>query len=282
MNYNSFSEVVVGLDIGSHYTKAVIIDLKGSILSHKIIKSGAVYAEAANNVINESLKSVSLDIGQVKKIILTGYGRQSVNFDKKDVHQITEITCHAKGATWVFPNARTIVDIGGQDSKVISVGEQGMVRNFAMNDICAAGTGRFLEVMAGALDININEMGELSFHSKENLHISSMCTVFAETEVISLITKGHAKADIINAVHQAIARRVTGLVAKIGVMEPVVMTGGVAKNAGVVYALKKQLGVEIKVPEEPQIIGALGAALVGRSQIYSECNIKVQGVKELR
>jgi predicted CoA-substrate-specific enzyme activase len=177
---------------------------------------------------------------------------------------ITEITCHARGAFFVHPETRTVIDIGGQDSKVIRLDGQGRNVDFQMNDKCAAGTGRFLEVMAHALEVNLEDLGGLSLSAQRTIQISSMCTVFAESEVVSLIAENQPKEVIIRGLHDAIADRILGLVRRVGVEEKVTLTGGVAKNEGVVRALEERLAVRLFVPPEPQIIGALGAALLAR------------------
>ena len=177
---------------------------------------------------------------------------------------ITEITCHARGAFFVHPETRTVIDIGGQDSKVIRLDGQGRNVDFQMNDKCAAGTGRFLEVMAHALEVKLEDLGGLSLSAPRTIQISSMCTVFAESEVVSLIAENQPKEVIIRGLHDAIADRILGLVRRVGVEEKVTLTGGVAKNEGVVRALEERLAVKLFVPPEPQIIGALGAALLAR------------------
>ncbi|HHT9130729.1 MAG TPA: 2-hydroxyacyl-CoA dehydratase, partial [Candidatus Brocadiaceae bacterium] len=197
----------------------------------------------------------------------TGYGRIKVPFANEVV---TEITCHAKGANYYFPKARTIIDIGGQDSKVIKVDARGNVLDFVMNDKCAAGTGRFLEVMARTVEIDLEDMGQISLSGKDNVSISSLCTVFAESEVVSLIGADHKTADICRALHISIAKRITAQVKRIGLEEEIVMTGGVAKNIGVVTELEKNLGCKIKISEEPQINGALGAALIALEKALSK------------
>jgi predicted CoA-substrate-specific enzyme activase len=181
----------------------------------------------------------------------------------------TEISCHARGAFHLFSDVATIIDIGGQDSKAIRVGPGGRVLDFAMNDKCAAGTGRFLEVMAGALGISLPDMADLALASTVEITISSTCTVFAESEVVSLISQGRAPADIASAICRAIAQRTAGLAARVGISDRVVMTGGVAKNQAVVRMLADKLGFGISVPEEPQITGALGAALIARANSTS-------------
>jgi predicted CoA-substrate-specific enzyme activase len=253
---------VAGIDLGSLSTKSLIMESDGEnrIVSYHIIQSGAAYKGAAEKVMDESLKKAGLKMKDLKHIISTGYGRESTSFSSADV---TEITCHARGAKQIFPDVHTVIDIGGQDSKVIQLNDHGQVINFAMNDKCAAGTGRFLEVMSSALEIELEEFGAFSLRARNKLEVSSMCTVFAESEVISLKAQGHPKEDIASAIHHAIARRVAGMAGKKGRWkERVVMSGGVAKNIGVVKALEKQLDTSLLIPDEPQIIGALGAALI--------------------
>ena len=176
--------------------------------------------------------------------------------------QITEITCHAEGMHFLFPEVRTLIDIGGQDSKVIALGDQGQVNDFNMNDKCAAGSSRFLEVMARALGVTLEAMGELSLKAKRVAQVSSMCTVFAESEVISLVSERWEKEDIIAGIHQSIARRMVSMVERVGLRERVAMSGGVARNIGVVTALEDILNTSLIVPEQPELVGALGAALI--------------------
>ena len=247
-----------GVDIGSLCTKVVILDSARNIIAHAILRSGAAYKGAAESALSEALNSAGLSFNQLGYIVSTGYGRARVPFANRE---ITEISCHARGAGFYFPAVRTVIDIGGQDSKVIRVNEKGQAVRFVMNDKCAAGTGRFLEVMAGALDEDLDEMSELSFQARENIEVSSMCTVFAESEVISLFAKGYPKQEIAGAVYRSIARRVVGLVGQLGLSEKVAMTGGVAKSRGMLRAIEEKLGTTLQVPVEPQIVGALGAAL---------------------
>jgi len=251
--------VVAGIDIGSVCTKTVLLDDNLRIVSFSILRSGSLFEGAAENSLNEALRLSGLNRGDIAYTIATGYGRVKVPFADA---QITEITCHARGAHSVFPEARTVIDIGGQDSKAISLGQEGHVSSFVMNDKCAAGTGRFLEVMAGVLEVDLEEMAGMSLHSKEQLEISSMCTVFAETEVVSLLANGCQRADIAQGLYLAVARRITGMVGQVGLRERVAMTGGVAKNAGVVRALQGKLGTTLLISDEPQIAGALGAAII--------------------
>ena len=260
--------IVVGLDIGSLATKTVVFDVaEGRILSYNIELSGFDYKAAAEKSINNSLKSAAVERDDVSFILSTGYGRGVATLDALADADVTEITCHARGAHWFFPEVHTVIDIGGQDSKVISLNSRGEVVNFVMNDKCAAGTGRFLEVMASALAIEIGEMGNLIMSSEKELEISSICTVFAESEVISLFAKGNKKEDIASGIAESIARRIIGMVGRVGVREEVVMTGGVAKNTGVASSIEKKIGFNLLVPEEPQIVGALGAAVIASGRI---------------
>jgi predicted CoA-substrate-specific enzyme activase len=248
--------IVAGVDIGSLTAKAVI--LQGSdILGYSIIPAGSDVIRVAEHSLTIALDRAEMKRDHLAAIVSTGYGRANVPLASKSV---TEITCDAKGAHRLFPETRMVIDIGGQDSKVISLDQEGRVIDFTMNDKCAAGTGRFLEVMAQALEIELKELGPVSLKHKKSVVISSMCTVFAESEVISLIAEGYPKEDILNGLHQAIASRVSAMAQSLRV-ENVVTLGGVAKNIGVVKALERNLRVKVKVPHEPQIIAALGAAI---------------------
>jgi predicted CoA-substrate-specific enzyme activase len=251
-------DIFVGIDVGSLSTDCVLINEREEILSYSITETGANSTDAAEKSFEEALARAGLQRDRVKGVVATGYGRISVPFaDKK----VTEISCHGLGAFKLFPDTRTVVDIGGQDSKVIQVGPGGKVLDFTMNDKCAAGTGRFLEVMAAKLKVPLDEMGPLSLRANGEVRISSVCTVFAESEVISLVARNHPKEEIIRGLHRAIVNRVWSMVKTVGVKREVTMSGGVAKNRGVVVLLEEKLGRPIHVHEEPQIVGALGAAL---------------------
>ena len=248
-----------GIDIGSLTAKTVIVDDRARIVGHALVLTGAMSKRAGETSFESALKVAGISSSDVTYVLATGYGRNNVPFAKAEM---TEITCHARGAHHLFPETRTIIDIGGQDSKAISVNERGAATNFMMNDKCAAGSGRFLEVMARALEIELDRMGELSLQSTKEVPISSMCTVFAESEVVSAVARGLDPHDIINGIHHAIAKRVSVLVEHVGVKERVLMSGGVAKNVGVVRALEKQLNTALLIPEDPQLVGALGAAVI--------------------
>ncbi len=252
-----------GIDIGSLCTKSLILNEDDAIIGTSIKRSGAAYRGAGEDALNAALKDANLKSEDLNYIISTGYGRSRIPIADE---QITEITCHARGSSFIFPEARAVIDIGGQDSKVIEINSKGRVLKFVMNDKCAAGTGRFLEVMAGSLDIDLEQMSELAKQSKKEVQISSMCTVFAESEVISLFAGGTEKAEIASGIYRAIARRVTGLASHIVSGKKVTMTGGVAKSKGMVWALSKKLKTELLVADDPQIIGALGAALIAKTK----------------
>jgi (R)-2-hydroxyacyl-CoA dehydratese activating ATPase len=251
--------ITVGIDVGSITTKAAVVQ-DGKLISDRLMLTGYNARAAGAKVYGDIIADLGLKSSDVDKIIATGYGRKSVAIADKAV---TEITCHAIGAHFLNPAVRSIIDIGGQDSKAIVVDENGGVKDFAMNDKCAAGTGRFLEVMARALEVDINDFGEVSLKADSPARISSLCTVFAESEVISLIAKGEKRENIIAGIHESIAARVVAMAGRIGLSAPLMMTGGVAKNIGVVKALESKTGLVIEVSEKTQVTGAIGAALFG-------------------
>ncbi|MFO7986596.1 MAG: acyl-CoA dehydratase activase [Desulfatiglandaceae bacterium] len=250
-----------GVDVGSLSTETVIIDSTGKIVGYSIIPTEANSTQAGLESLEKALLKTGLGRDRIRRLIATGYGRVSIPFADKSV---TEISCHAAGAQHLFPDAQTVIDIGGQDSKVIRVGEGGKVLDFTMNDKCAAGTGRFLEVMAAKLGVSLNELGSLAEQAREEAVISSVCTVFAESEVISLVAHNRPKEEVIRGLHRAITNRVYSMVTSVGVHGSVTMSGGVAKNQGVVKLMQEKLGKSIYVYTEPQIVGALGAALLAR------------------
>lgn len=251
---------VIGLDIGSATAKAVLVDDEGKRLAFAVRPTGGRLVQSAEDVKKEVLTNAGVSEDAVKAIITTGYGRDIVQNKTKS---LTEITCHAKGAYTTMSEVRFVIDIGGQDSKAILLETNGQVGRFEMNDKCAAGTGRFLEVMARTLGIHLDEMGDMAVRSGKCSKISSTCTVFAESEVISLLAQGEEIPSVVSGLCRAIAERVYGLASRVGVTSPIMMTGGVAKNKGVVSWLSKILKQELIVPEEPQIIGALGASMIG-------------------
>jgi predicted CoA-substrate-specific enzyme activase len=248
--------LTAGIDIGSITAKAAILR-DGAFLGTKVIFTGYNAEGAGRRVFEELLEELGLAPAEVGRIVATGYGRKSVAIADKVV---TEIMCHAAGARFLDPSVRSLIDIGGQDSKAVVMDGNGKVVNFTMNDKCAAGTGRFLEVMARALEADLDEFGELSLKAERPAKISSLCTVFAESEVISLISKGETRENIIAGIHEAIASRVAAMANRIGLAAPVMMTGGVARNIGVVRALEKAIGMSVVVSPHAQVAGAIGAA----------------------
>ncbi|MHA2091379.1 MAG: acyl-CoA dehydratase activase [Candidatus Kariarchaeaceae archaeon] len=250
----------LGVDIGSITAKAVILDTETrEIKGWDLLLSGYDTKETAKQLVDNLLQKLGIDLSEIDYTISTGYSRKNVDFSSQ---QITEISCQARGIHHLFPSAHTVIDIGGQDSKVIQIDDQGNLSDFEMNDKCSAGTGRFLEVMAQSLQVPLDEMAQLSSQAKEHVSISSTCTVFAESEVVSRIAQGAKREEIIGGIHQSIATKVHSLVGRVGIKPDVVITGGVAKNQAVVDTLQEKMGCIVKVPTEPQITGALGAALI--------------------
>jgi predicted CoA-substrate-specific enzyme activase len=249
-----------GIDIGSISTKAVIMR-DGQLLASRVILTGYNAENAGKKVFDAVLDDLQISASAITRIVATGYGRKGLAMADKS---ITEIMCHATGARYLNPLIRSIIDIGGQDSKAILLDDRGKVANFAMNDKCAAGTGRFLEVMARALEVDLDEFGRMSLKADLPARISSLCTVFAESEIISLIAKGEKRANIIAGIHESICVRVLAMANRIGIKSPVMMTGGVAKNIGVVRAFEKAIGSPIEVSDYAQVNGAIGAALLAQ------------------
>lgn len=255
--------IVAGVDVGSRTTCALILG-DGGIMSFSLISTGPQSAKTSRKAMKEALTIGNLTFDDIGYIVATGYGRVLVPFANEI---ITEISCHAKGANWYFPTVRTVLDMGGQDCKAIKVDGIGNHVNFAMNDKCAAGTGRFLEVMAEALRLPLEDIGELSLQSENEVRVSSTCTVFAKSEVVSLMRRGIEKSDILAGLHEAIATRVYGLLRQVRIEGDFAITGGIAKNIGVVRKLEEKVGLKALIPEEPQIVGALGAALIAKDNI---------------
>ena len=249
-----------GIDSGSTSTNMVVLDGQRRILASAVVRTGAKAQNGAQAALDQVCRQLGVSGPEAfVSVLATGYGRGNIPFATASR---TEITCHAKGAFFLHPQARTIIDIGGQDSKVICLDETGAVTGFLMNDKCAAGTGRFLEMMARTLELDLPEMSRRGLEWKQDLTISSMCTVFAESEVISLIADNHSDSDIIHGLCKSIAARTVSMVRRAGGKPPYMMTGGVARNLGVVRALEEQLDAPIYLPEAPDLCGALGAALL--------------------
>ncbi len=254
--------ITAGIDVGSTTTKAVLLG-KDGIYSYSVQATGIDIPEATEQVLGESLAQANLSFEDIAGIVSTGYGRISIPFSSQT---ITEITCNAAGVHHLFPNATLVVDIGGQDSKAIKMDKKGRVRQFAMNDKCAAGTGKFLEVAAQTLRVDVEELGKTSLESKNKITISNTCTVFAQSEIVSLIARKTEKEDIAAALHESIGSRIYGLINSV-YPEPkaeIVLTGGVARNIAIVKLLERMTGRMVMVPENPQIVTALGAAILAR------------------
>ncbi|MDX1763105.1 MAG: acyl-CoA dehydratase activase, partial [bacterium] len=239
------------------------VDEHGKTVCHKVADTGVHAARSAEAVLRFCLEKENLAPSSLARVVSTGYGKQKVAAASVSV---TEITCHALGVFNLFPDTRTVIDIGGQDSKVILLDGAGGVVDFAMNDRCAAGTGRFLEVMARHLELDLAAMGSIGFDPARAAAINSLCTVFAESEVVSLLAEGQSVGHIVRGLHGSVAERTAGLLKRITYGRPVTMTGGVAKNRGVVEALEHRLDAPLNLPAEPQVVGALGAALVALKQ----------------
>src|SRR5512138_561954 len=247
-----------GVDVGSTQTKAVVVDEEGSIAGRALIGTGANVIRAAEEAFAAALAEGNLREEEVEYVVGTGYGRYKVTFGNT---QVTEISCHGRGAVHMFPNTRTVVDMGGQDTKAIRVSPSGEIVDFCMNDKCAAGTGRFLGAAANALSIPLDELGPTALRGERPVKITTTCTVFAESEVLSWLGKGKKIEDILLGVHQSIAARSAGLLRRVGVEEEVTFTGGVARNLAMIRTLEERLGVHLNVGEESHYMGALGAAL---------------------
>lgn len=249
----------LGIDVGSTASKCIVLKDGKEIVAKSLIDVGAG-TSGPQRAIEAVLNEAGMKKEDMAYTLATGYGRTSLMDGIAD-KQMSELSCHAKGATFLFPNVHTVIDIGGQDVKVLHI-DNGAMTNFQMNDKCAAGTGRFLDVMARVLEVKVEDLGRLGAMSRKKVGISSTCTVFAECEVISQLAMGTDKCDIIDGIHRSVAHRVTGLAHRIGVVPDVVMTGGVAQNEGVVKALQDELGCPIKTSPLTQYNGALGAALL--------------------
>ena len=255
-----------GVDVGSTQTKAVIIDEHAAIVGRSLIDTGANVVVAAENAYVAALRDAGVPEEEVGYIVGTGYGRYRVTFGHT---QITEISCHGRGAVHMFPGTRTVVDMGGQDTKAIRVSPTGEIVDFCMNDKCAAGTGRFLGAVATALEIPLSELGVVALRSTKPVKISTTCTVFAESEVLSWLGRGKKVEDILLGVHNSMISRSIGLMRRVGIEPEVTFTGGVTKNIGMVQGLNKALGFEVNVGDDSHFMGALGAALFARDHILT-------------
>lgn len=247
-----------GVDVGSTQTKAVILDGARRIVGRSLIDTGANVVDAAQRAFDLALAEAGLERGAVAFVVGTGYGRYRVEFGDA---QVTEIVCHARGAAEMFPGTRTVLDMGGQDTKAIRLGEGGDVVDFCMNDKCAAGTGRFLQSAAAALELDLGELGPTALRGRRPVPISTTCTVFAESEVLSWLARGRRVEDILLGVHQSIAKRSIGLLKRVGIEEEITFTGGVTRNPAMRAVLDEMLGTRMNASPESHFMGALGAAL---------------------
>ena len=253
-------QLAAGVDVGSTQTKAVILagDGEPRILARALVDTGAYVPRAAELAFHAACREAGLDPREIGMIVGTGYGRYRIAFGHA---QVTEISCHARGAHFVFPETRTVIDIGGQDAKVIRVGSEGEVRDFVINDKCAAGTRRFLANAAEVLGLDLEEIGPLSLRATDPVKLTTVCTVFVESDILSYLAQGRRPEDILRGVHLAIARRTVSLARRIPIEPAITFTGGVARNIGMVRALEEVLGLPIQVSPDSHFMGALGAAL---------------------
>lgn len=263
-----------GVDVGSTQTKAVVIDEARRIVGRSLISTGANVVTAAQESFQAALDDGVVREHDVGYVIGTGYGRYKVTFGND---QVTEISCHARGAAHLFPGTRTVLDMGGQDTKAIRVAASGDVLDFCMNDKCAAGTGRFLQAASFALDIPLGDLGGIALNAQRPVKISTTCTVFAESEVLSWAAKGKKVEDILMGVHRSIAARSVALVTRVGMEPNVTFTGGVARNTAMVAVLNELLGVELQVGEDSHYMGALGAALFAMDRAVAARTAKSAG-----
>jgi (R)-2-hydroxyacyl-CoA dehydratese activating ATPase len=254
-------KLVAGIDIGAGNSKAVILR-DGDIAGTAVIPTGHDMLRAGSEVLEKACFAADCSVDEIGSIVTTGWGRNAVPFATK---VFTEILCQAKGVSFLIPEVRTIIDIGAQDTKAIRINNMGVTNNFVMNDKCAAGTGKFLDIMARTLDVTMTEMGTFALKSTDPCQISSTCAVFAETEVVSLLSRGRKREDILHGIHKSVCSRTAALVRTVECEERVVFTGGVSQNAAMKQFLEDELRKEITVPPEPEITCALGAALMARS-----------------
>ncbi len=255
--------IVAGIDIGSRAAKGVILNEK-RILASFIGDTGPESVKTSEMVMSELLNASALSLQDVKYVVATGYGRVLVPFANEN---ISEISCHARGVNWYFPSVRTILDMGGQDCKAISVDEKGQVTNFVMNDKCAGGTGRFLEMIADVLNIPLTKIGEVSLEANHAIPFNTICAVFAKSDAINYLRKGVSKSEILAGLHEAIATRCHNLLKRVSIQKDFSISGGISKNKGMVAKIKEKIGMEPMLSEDPQIIGALGAAIFASERL---------------
>ncbi len=255
--------LVAGVDIGSTTAKCVLLD-DGRVVGKSLAPVGVELVRDAERALEQALADAHRERSEIAYVTGTGYGRFKVTFGQ---YAVTEIGCHARGAHHLFPKTRLVVDIGGQDTKAIRLGDRGEVVDFAMNDKCAAGTGRFLDVCAGALGFDVGEIGPLSLEARHPLKVTSTCTVFAESEVASYVARGKDPKDVLAGLHASIASRSFSLMQRVGISPEVTFTGGVSRNEGMVRALERRLGLTVNVSPLSQYLGAVGAAIFGSERL---------------
>jgi predicted CoA-substrate-specific enzyme activase len=265
---------VAGVDVGSTQTKAIVMNMQKKIVARALIRTGANIIKAAENSYQQALDQASINADEVAYVVGTGYGRYKVTFGHA---QITEIGCHAKGAVYLFPNTRTVVDIGGQDTKGMKIDDRGEVLDFCMNDKCAAGTGRFLEASAEVMGLTLDEIGPISMQATINVKLTNVCTVFVESEILSHLAWGRKREDILKGVHHSIATRAVGLLRRVGVEDEITFTGGVSRNIGMVKALEEVLKRPINTSEESQFTGAIGATLFAWERAHATTETRRHG-----
>ncbi len=268
--------IAVGVDIGSTQSKGVAMNERREIVARALIPTGANVIRAGTRVLEELLKLSAFAKEDIKYVVGTGYGRYKVTFGDT---QITEITCHAKGAQFLFPDTRTVIDMGGQDTKAIKVGPSGEVLDFNMNDKCAAGTGRFLQAAAEVTGVSLDDIGPVSLKAKDPVRLTSVCTVFVESDIMSYLAQKKTVENILSGVHRSIATRTIALVRRVGIESEITFTGGVSRNIGMVKALEEVLGKPLNVGEDAHFCGALGAALCGLERAeaaHLEAPVKVE------
>ena len=257
---------VAGVDVGSTQTKAVILDEDRVVVGRALLDMETSMATVAQDAFRAALDEAGIEESKVAYVAGTGYGRYKVTFGRE---QVTEISCHARGAVTLFPKTRTVIDIGGQDTKAIRVGPDGRVEDFMMNDKCAAGTGRFLGAASYALEMALSDLGPLALTATQPVRITTTCTVFAESEIISHLAKGHLPEDVLMGVHRAIASRTAALARRVGIESEVTFTGGVSRNSAMIQLLQDELHAPLNVSSEAHFCGALGAALFAHDRIFA-------------
>ncbi len=259
-------EYAVGIDVGSTQTKAIAIDTSRAIVARALIDTGANVKRAGQRALDHLVEHENIARADIKFVVGTGYGRYKIEAGDT---QVTEISCHARGAQLLFPSTRTVIDMGGQDTKAIKIGPEGDVLDFCMNDKCAAGTGRFLAGAAEVLGLTLDELGDISLKGTKPIRLTSVCTVFVESDILSHLAQKKKVEDILAGVHEAIASRTVGLVRRVGIEPEVSFTGGVARNVGMVRALEAKLGKPLNISPEAHFCGALGAALFAMDHVFA-------------